>query len=156
HNLAFYDLPTLTTFSGKHLANRVFYSDGLIDPIDPDTRYIFDRVSESGFTYAFPGLWWQFERALRTDGSTSLEADRRIRSAAIAAIRTDPWRYATNTVSNLFVDVFFEDDYDGGLFWDEARRATVPDGTAPRVGDPFPPLENQARARVLAALQRPA
>jgi 4-amino-4-deoxy-L-arabinose transferase-like glycosyltransferase len=155
HNLVFYGQPALTTFAGKHLANRVFGTDGLIDPVDPDTRYILDTAAQSGIDYAFPGAWWQFERALRSDGSTSAEADRRVRAAALAAIRTDPVRYARNTASTLFVNVFFHDDFDRNLWWDPAKPAHVPERVPPDSRGTSPPLETEAKLRVLEAVARP-
>ena len=151
HNLAFYGHPGLTTFAGRHLANRVFASDGLVDPEDVDTRYILHRLSASGIPYVFPGNWWGFELALRTDRSSSSEADRRILGAALAGIRMDPWRYARNTVSNLFVNVFVNDDLDPRWFWTRYNFSAYLRFFTKHSDEN--PLESRARSRVLKAIE---
>jgi hypothetical protein len=153
HNLAFYGQARLTTFTGKHLADRVFAGDGLVDRNDPDTRYILERISASGIPHVFPGPWCWFARALRSDGSSPLQADQRILRAALAAIRTDPWRYAKNTASNLFANVFFEDDLDPKWFWTRGSFATYLEHWAKPGPAIYPPLEAQARSRVLKAIE---
>jgi 4-amino-4-deoxy-L-arabinose transferase-like glycosyltransferase len=151
HNLASYGHLGMTTFTGKHLANRVFAGDALVDLADADTRYIVEQIAASGIPYVFPAPWWEFQRALRSDGSTPAEADRRILRAAWAGIRSDPWRYATNTLGQLLGNVFFVDE-DVGIFVTRESYAAYLAGWTQRGLEPIPPLEYAARARVLAGI----
>lgn len=109
YNLVLYEHAGLTTFTGRHFSDRVFAYDGLVDPEDPDTRYIVERCETSGLFYRFPGFWWDYLKALRTDGSAPAECDRRIFRAAIAGVRTDIPGYLLRTGQVLLTNVVGED-----------------------------------------------
>lgn len=109
YNRVSYNELVLTTTAGTHLANRVFTFDHLLDENDPATQRIISQCKKSGLVFRFPGLWWKYLRALRSDDSTPQEADKLIMKAAIAALKTDPFKYFMNTFVIFMKNIFEED-----------------------------------------------
>jgi len=101
----------LTTTSGSHLADRVFAFDKLVDHNDPDTREIISRCSKSGLVFRFPGEWWDYLRALRSDGLSAGEADHLLMKAALAGIRSNPSVYIKDIFLAFKKNVFAQDHW---------------------------------------------
>jgi|GEM_PF-1910180 len=101
HNAAVYGKWRLTTCVGRHLADRVFRLDRLVDRGDPATREVLERLESSGRPYKFPHFWWNYWHALRKDGSSIERDDALLLRAAWAGIASDPAAYARNTLKGL-------------------------------------------------------
>ena len=150
YNWHFYGQFVLTTTSGSHLANRVLAYDGLIDPGNPETRKIIAMCQHSGLVCRFPGEWWEYLRALRSNGLSPQEADHLLMKASLAGIRSNPLSYIRNTFSVYCMNIQQTDH------WIERRWILSKEGylqylrewsTYP--GGILPPAEYESRRKIL-------
>ena len=111
YNGYFFGQCVLTTSSGIHLANRVFGYDRLIDEKNPETRKIISQCVKSGLVFRFPGEWWDYFRALRSNGLSAQDADHLLMKAAMAGIRSNPSLYIKNTFLVFKKNILEEDHW---------------------------------------------
>ncbi len=99
YNTVFRQYPHFTTFVGWHLGNRVFGRDRLVDPTDPNTRFIVETLRGTPAADRFPGHTAGYIPVFQDrSGLSGVQADRVVLGAALAAVRAHPGAYAWGTV----------------------------------------------------------
>ncbi len=106
HNGLFYGEWRILTSGGIHLADRVFGYDRFIVEDDPDVQSIKQQLATSDIPHKFPSYWWDYYRALRADGSSAKEVDKKLRRASLAGIRANIREYLLHTFVIMGLNLF--------------------------------------------------
>jgi 4-amino-4-deoxy-L-arabinose transferase-like glycosyltransferase len=93
-----YDRATFSDSLGRHLADRVWHFDGLIDRDEPKTQRIIELCARSGVEHRIPSGWWNFYKALRVgSGLSSAESDQLLTGMALGTMLRHPVHYTVNS-----------------------------------------------------------